>query len=120
DSTDAWRHSKWLAMMEKRLNLARRLLKPDGVLVATIDEHEVNHLGMLLERVFPDADRQMVTIVTNPKGVTRPGTVRFSRVDEYAFFCFLGDARTVGRGDDFLTPGVSEDDPKTSVGRKPR
>jgi adenine-specific DNA-methyltransferase len=120
DLNDAWRHSKWLAMMEKRLVLARRLLKPNGTLVVTIDEHEVNHLGMLLERVFPDADRQMVTIVNNPKGVTRPGTVRFSRVEEYAFFCFLGDARVSGRGDDLLTPGVSEDDPTTSLGSRPR
>jgi adenine-specific DNA-methyltransferase len=120
DGTDAWRHSKWLAMMEKRLALARRLLRTDGVLVVTIDEHEVHHLGMLLEALFPDADRQLVTIVINPKGVTRPGTVRFSRVEEYAFFCFLGDAHISGRGDDLLTPGVSEDDPVTSVGRRPR
>lgn len=34
--------------MEKRLRLVRRLLKPDGVLVVTIDENEVHHLGMLL------------------------------------------------------------------------
>jgi adenine-specific DNA-methyltransferase len=120
DNNDAWRHSKWLAMMEKRLMLARRLLKSNGTLVVTTDEHEVNHLGMLLERVFPDADRQMVTIVNNPKGVTRPGTVRFSRVEEYAFFCFLGEARVSGRGDDLLTSGISEDDPSPSVGRRPR
>lgn len=120
DLADVWRHSKWLAMMEKRLVLARRLLKPDGVLVVTIDEHEVNHLGLLLAQVLPEADRQMVTIVNNPKGVTRPGTVRFSRVEEYAFFCFMGEARVSGRGDDLLTPGISEDDPITSVGREPR
>src|SRR6185295_18547061 len=53
DSNDQYRHSKWLAMMKKRLWLARRLLKPNtGVLIVTIDEHEVHHLGMLLERVF--------------------------------------------------------------------
>jgi adenine-specific DNA-methyltransferase len=40
DAADQWRHSKWLSMMEKRLRLARRLLRPDGVLIATIDEHE--------------------------------------------------------------------------------
>ena len=49
DDSDVWRHSKWLSMMEKRLKLAARLLKPDGVLIVTIDEHEVHHLGMLLE-----------------------------------------------------------------------
>jgi adenine-specific DNA-methyltransferase len=48
DAADSWRHSKWLAFMRRRLLIARRLLKPDGVLIITIDEHEVHHLGMLL------------------------------------------------------------------------
>jgi adenine-specific DNA-methyltransferase len=38
DKTDTFRHSKWLSMMKKRLLLASRLLKPDGVLVVTIDD----------------------------------------------------------------------------------
>jgi adenine-specific DNA-methyltransferase len=84
DSKDAWRHSKWLSFMEKRLALARRLLKPDGVLVATIDEHEIHHLGMLLEKLFPNHLRHTVTIVINPKGT---GKLNFARMDEYAIFC---------------------------------
>jgi adenine-specific DNA-methyltransferase len=107
DNNDVWRHSKWLSFMEKRLKLAKRLLKPDGVLIVTIDEHEVNHLGMLLERTFPDAYRQLVTIVINPKGVTQG---RFSRVDEYAFFCFAGKSTAMGVGDDLLTPGADEEE----------
>jgi adenine-specific DNA-methyltransferase len=54
DANDTWGHSKWLAMMDKRLRLAKRLLKPDGVLICTVDEHEVHHLAMLLEDVFKD------------------------------------------------------------------
>lgn len=89
DSNDAWRHSKWLSFMEKRLKLAKRLLRPDGVLICTIDEHEVHHLGMLLERVFPAPtySRSMITIVINPKGT---GADNFARVEEYA--CFVGPA----------------------------
>ncbi|MFL5241555.1 MAG: site-specific DNA-methyltransferase [Gemmataceae bacterium] len=119
DKNDAWRHSKWLSMMEKRLRLAKRLLKPDGVIIVMIDEHEVNHLGMLLERVLPEAYRQMVTIVINPKGVTQE---RFSRVDEYAFFCFQGKSKTIGRGDDLLTPGIEDEDAADDNGdiRRPR
>jgi adenine-specific DNA-methyltransferase len=101
DSNDSWRHSKWLTFMEKRLKLAKKLLKPDtGVLIVTIDEHEVHHLGMLLEREFPDKYRQMVTIVINPKGVTQG---RFSRVEEYALFCFGKQAFVKGIGDDLLS-----------------
>lgn len=83
DDTDVWRHSKWLSMMEKRLRLAKRLLKPDGVLIVTIDEHEVYHLGMLLEQLYPQYQQTLVTIVNNPKGT---GATNFSRVGEYAIF----------------------------------
>lgn len=77
--------------MERRLRLARRLLDPGGsVLIVTIDEKEVHRLGLLLEDVFPDCTRQMVTIVINPNGVARKSEM--SRVEEYAFIVFLGSA----------------------------
>jgi len=88
DGNDGWRHSKWLSFLEKRLRLARRLLKPDGVLIVTIDEHEVHHLGMLLEKLFPDGNVQMVSSLINPASVARAGA--FGRNDEYIFFVTLG------------------------------
>ncbi len=49
DDTDAYRHSKWLAFMVRRLLLAKELLNPDNsVLIVTIDEKEVHRLGLLL------------------------------------------------------------------------
>lgn len=111
DSNDSWRHSKWLAMMRKRLLLAKRLLKPDtGVLIVTIDEHEVHHLGVLLEQVYPEAFRQMVTIVITPGGITQE---RFSRVEEYALFCFNKEAFPVFYHDDLLSADVSITTPST-------
>ncbi len=83
DDNDRWRHSKWLSMMEKRLGLAKMLLKDDGVLIVTIDENEVHHLGMLLEQVFPSYLRYMVNIVINPKGTNK---ANFGRVEEHAFY----------------------------------
>lgn len=47
DKDDAYRHSKWLSMMERRMRLALPLLKSDGVIVVTIDEHEVSRLRCL-------------------------------------------------------------------------
>jgi adenine-specific DNA-methyltransferase len=101
DVNDTYRHSKWLSFMEKRLRLARALLKPDGVLIVTIGEDELNHLGVLLERkdLFADALRETVTICINPGGATGEG---LSRVEEYAIFCFLGGARPVPVLDDML------------------
>lgn len=110
DGNDEWQHSKWLSMMERRLRLAKKLLAPDGVLVVTIDEHEVSHLGVLLEQIFVDARRQMVTIVNNGAGVSQGG---FYRVEEYAYFCFLGGARPAPVADDLL----SDEGLKTPVWR---
>ncbi len=102
DSSDTYRHSKWLSMMQKRLRIAKRLLDPDqGVMIITIDEHEVHHLRMLLEELFPDFYIQMCTAVINPKGVTQG---RFSRVEEYVIYCFAKNAFVIDSDDNLLNP----------------
>ena len=91
DGTDAYRHSKWLSMMEARLKIAKKLLNPnDSVLIVTIDELEYHHLGCLLEQMFPEARIQMVSSVINPAGVSiKDG---FSRTNEFLYFVKLGDS----------------------------
>ncbi|MGD9997160.1 MAG: site-specific DNA-methyltransferase [Ilumatobacteraceae bacterium] len=106
DGDDRYRHSKWLAFMERRLLLAKTLLNPDNaVLIVTIDEHEVHRLRMLLEQTFPSARIQMVTIVVNPKGVAQGG---FARVEEYAIYCFFGTAGVAPTDDDYLSDGSTQ------------
>jgi len=104
DTTDTFRHSKWLSMMKKRLLLAKRLLTPDGVLIVTIDEHEVHHLGNLLEEVCPETAQQMVTIIINQKGVAQG---RLARVEEYAIFAFMPTSVIHPHHDDLLSPDRS-------------
>ena len=95
DSSDAYRHSKWLSMMEKRLKIAKKLLNPnDSVLIVAIDEKEYLHLGCLLEEIFPEANMQMISSVINPYGTQRLN--EFSRNDEYIFFLMFGKAQPTG------------------------
>lgn len=101
DASDAYRHSKWLSMMEKRLKLAKKLLNPkDSVLIVTIDEKEYLHLGCLLEELFPESDIQMISSVINPKGNRRDN--QFSRCEEYIFYIYIGNAALVSNGTDML------------------
>lgn len=89
DGNDAYRHSKWLSFMQRRLQLAKKLLNPaDSVLIVTIDEKEYLHLGCLLEEMFPEARMQMITTVISAKGVFRTG--QLSRVEEYIFILEWG------------------------------
>ena len=103
DENDAYRHSKWLSMMQKRLALAKILLNPrDSVLIVTIDEKEYLHLGCLLEEMFPDARIQMVSSVINPAGVSRNN--QFARSNEYLFYCLFGEAgiQSLELGDEWI------------------
>ena len=89
EGDDIYRHSKWLAFMERRLLLAKELLNPDdSVLIVTIDEKEYLRLGLLLEQLFPDGRLTMVTTSINAAGSTRTGT--FNRSAEYIFFVQIG------------------------------
>lgn len=90
DSSDVYQHSKWLSFMKKRLTIAKRLLNPKtGILILTIDEHEVHHIRCLLEEIFTEFYIQMITCVTNPTGASQG---RFSRIEEYAIYCFAPEA----------------------------
>lgn len=92
DGVDQYRHSKWLSMMQKRLNLAKKLLNPkSSVLIITIDDKEYLHLGCLLEEMFVGAKMTMISSVINPAGKAKKGGVDFSRTDEYIYFLQIGD-----------------------------
>jgi len=51
-SDDPFRHSKWLSFMNKRLQIAHKLLKPAGCIIVSIDDNEQAQLKMLLDDVF--------------------------------------------------------------------
>lgn len=91
EKEDLYRHSKWLAFMERRLKLAKELLRPNNsMLIVTIDEKEYLRLGLLLEQIFPGQRIQMISSTINPKGSARER--EFYRVDEYIFYVFFGEA----------------------------
>ncbi|PIN76228.1 hypothetical protein COV18_00315 [Candidatus Woesearchaeota archaeon CG10_big_fil_rev_8_21_14_0_10_37_12] len=52
DGEDSFRHSKWLSFMEKRLKLAKNLLKYSGVIFISIDDNEFANLKLLCDDIF--------------------------------------------------------------------
>ncbi|MCF8219441.1 MAG: site-specific DNA-methyltransferase [Bacteroidales bacterium] len=50
------RHSYWLSFMEKRLNLAYNLLKPDGAIFISINEEEYAQLKLLCDHIFKESN----------------------------------------------------------------
>lgn len=64
-------HSSWLSMMYPRLFLARQLLREDGIICVSIDDHEVHHLRMLMNEVFGEENFiSAIIIQANKRGQT--------------------------------------------------
>ena len=52
DEEDSFRHTKWLNFMEKRLRLAKPLLKDHGLIFISIDDNEQAQLKLLCDSIF--------------------------------------------------------------------
>ena len=85
EKDDAFRHSKWLSMMDRRLSLAKNVLKSNGCLICAIDENEHANLSLLLGQIFPSHNIDSITVVHNPRGVQGKN---FSYNHEYAVFVY--------------------------------
>lgn len=92
DGSDAYRHSKWLSFMEKRLKLAKKLLAFDGVMVIAIDDYEVARLTQLIQEVFPQYEVDPVIINHHPQGGAADN---ISRTHEYALFVVPSGAKII-------------------------
>lgn len=52
DTEDAYRHSKWLSFMNKRLKIAKKLLSEKGVIFISIDDNEQAQLKLLCDEIL--------------------------------------------------------------------
>lgn len=63
DAEDSYRHSKWLSFMDKRLRVAKKLLKDDGAIFISIDENEYSQLRLLLNEIFGEENFRNTILV---------------------------------------------------------
>jgi len=76
DINDGYRHSKWLNQIEKRLLLARNLMKESASIFISIDDNEFAQLKLLCDSIFGESNFiACLPTVMNLKG----------NQDEYAF-----------------------------------
>lgn len=69
DENDTYRHSKWLSFMNKRLRLAKQLLKDDGVIFCSIGQEELANLIMLFNKIFNENNQLgIITRVSKTAG----------------------------------------------------
>lgn len=75
-------HANWLSMMLPRLVLARRLLRDDGCIFVSIDDHEIDKLRLVMSEVFGEENFvAQICVQSNPRG--RQADKHFATVHEY-------------------------------------
>lgn len=79
---DSFNHSTWLTFMKNRLDIAKKLLKPEGTIAVYIDSNEIGYLQILMDEVFGRENRGgIISIkrgsVTGHKAIN-PGVVNIT------------------------------------------
>lgn len=82
DKEDGYRHSKWLSFMEKRLILAKNILKKSGIIFISIDDNELAQLKILCNEIFGEENFIEQIIWKNKYGAGAK-TTGFISVHEY-------------------------------------
>ena len=101
-------HSNWLNMMFPRLYLARNLLRDDGVIFISIDDHELSRLRELCDQIF--GEENFKADIAWQKRYTRSNnTVDFTTVVEHVLVYAKSEAFEVN-----LLPRTEEADARYS------
>lgn len=82
DKEDSYRHSKWLSFMNKRLEIAKRLLNNTGVIFISIDDNENAQLRILCNDILGEMNF-VETIVWQKNFAPRSSAKHFSSNHDY-------------------------------------
>ena len=80
--TDGRYHSRWLTMMYPRLFLARNLLREDGVIFVSIDDHEVHNLRAAMNEIFGE-ENFIATLIWQKNFAPKNTAQHFSEDHDY-------------------------------------
>ncbi len=111
DKENAWRHSMWTEYLFQRLTLARELLRGDGIILVHIGEEEVDHLGCLMDRVFPG--RKVGKFVWKTRSGARVAKDFFVSIDHEYIICYANEGFSfAGSAKSFADYSNTDNDPR--------
>lgn len=85
DEGDSYKHSKWLSFMEKRLKLAKNLLKESGMILISIDDKELAQLKLVMDEIFDE--QNFISILIRKSGISpRLDAKYISKEHDYVIF----------------------------------
>ena len=82
---DSFNHSTWLTFMKNRLEISKRLLRPDGVIFISCDDNEQAYLKLLMDEIF-GRENEIGVFVWRKKAGAGSDSKLFFRQHEYILF----------------------------------
>jgi adenine-specific DNA-methyltransferase len=101
-------HSRWLSMMYPRLYLAKNLLRDDGAIFISIDDHEQSNLKLLCDQIFGEENFRS-NVVWQKRYTRSNNTTDFTDVVEHVLVYAKSPAFSVN-----LLPRTEEADARYS------
>jgi len=93
---DKFNHSTWLVFMKNRLEIAKKLLRDDGVIFVQCDDNEQAYLKVLMDEIFGRDNAE--TIIWNKEAEGKSGTLkqvnRYRGIHEYIILGFKNKFNT--------------------------
>lgn len=89
---DNFNHSTWLTFMKNRLELARKLLRDDGVIFVQCDNNEQAYLKVLMDDIFKRENFLTTIVWMNKEGGGKSDSKHFRKKHEY-ILVYAGDEK---------------------------
>lgn len=90
DREDAFRHSKWLSFMDKRLRLAKELLVDTGIIFISIDDNEQSQLKLLCDQIFGEENFiETIMVEISNTGGMKVGAAKDGKIAKNGEFILL-------------------------------
>lgn len=83
---DSFKHSSWLTMMKNRLEVAKKLLRSDGVICLQCDDNEMAYLKVLCDEIFDrDAFVNCICVKSSEASGTKMAHIekKFPKIKDY-------------------------------------
>ena len=99
------KHTNWLNMMYPRLELAKDLLRNDGVIFISIDDNELEHLEVICKEIFGE-ENHIATLIWDKQHSQQQGM--FKRYHEYVILLAKNaeEVSAISGGEGFIEAGA--------------
>ena len=88
---NGYKDSSWIALMQNRLDVGKKLMRLNGIISVAIDDQEASSIDHLLKSTFPKT-LGVAVVRSNPQ--SRKAKEKLSPVHEYMYFFGCGDEAT--------------------------